>query len=234
MYKFGFIGAGNMGSALAKAICSKVGADEVVICDADASKAKALAESLGCTCGDIHKVADESKYIFIAVKPQTLPDMFAEISDMLGARDDRFILVTMAAGTKIEKIESLAGIKCPVIRIMPNVAASVGAAMTLCARNKLTNDAEYDYFIEAMSASGKLDKVEEKKIDAYSLVTGCGPAWVYMMIEALADGQVDIGVPRDKAYLYTAQMVEGAAKLISWCGEKPLEYATERPARRIA
>ncbi len=221
MYKFGFIGACNMGSALAKAICSKVGADEVVICDADASKAKALAEALGCTCGDIHKVADESKYIFIAVKPQTLPDMFAEIRDMLGARDDRFILVTMAAGTKIEKIESLAGVKCPVIRIMPNVAASVGAAMTLCARNKLTNDAEYDYFIEAMSASGKLDKVEEEKIDAYSLVTGCGPAWVYLMIEALADGQVDIGVPRDKAYLYTAQMVEGAAKLMLESGKIP-------------
>lgn len=223
MYKFGFIGSGNMGSALAKAVCSSAGSENVIVCDADSGRAEKLASALGCACGDIHRVADESKYIFIAVKPQALESMFSEITGMLSARDDRFILVSMAAGTKIEKIERLSGVRCPVIRIMPNVAASVGAAMTLCAANKLVSNAEYDYFIDVMGASGRLDRVEEEKIDAYSLVTGCGPAWVYLMIEALADGQVDIGVPRDKAYLYTAQMVAGAAELMLKSGKIPAE-----------
>jgi pyrroline-5-carboxylate reductase len=223
MFKFGFIGTGNMGSALAKAICAKAGEKELAVCDRLASKADALAELLGCKSVCIEELAAQSKYIFIAVKPQALAEMTGSIKDILKARDDRYIIVSMAAGTPIERIESLIGFSCPVIRIMPNVAASVGAGMTLCARNSGVTDEEYNEFIDAMEFSGKLDKVDEEKIDSYSIVTGCGPAWVYMFAEALADGQVDIGVPRDKAYLYAAKTMEGAAKLMLESGKIPAE-----------
>lgn len=223
MYKFGFIGSGNMGSALAKAISSSKDGKNMIVCDSSTSRASGLAEALGCKSGCIESVAGESEYIFIAVKPQSLPDMFGEISEILKAREDRFILVTMAAGTSIEKITALAGVECPVIRIMPNVACSVGAGMTLAAKNDKVTDEEYKYFIEAMKASGKIDKVSEEAIDSFSIVTGCGPAWAYMMIEALADGQVNIGVPRDKAYLYAAKTLEGAAKLMLDSGRTPAD-----------
>ncbi len=95
--------------------------------------------------------------------------------------------------------------------------------MTLAAKNDKVTDDEYKYFIEAMKASGKIDKVNEEAIDSFSIVTGCGPAWAYMMIEALADGQVNIGVPRDKAYLYAAKTLEGAAKLMLDSGRTPAD-----------
>lgn len=221
MYKFGFIGSGNMGSALAYAVSKCADGKNMIISDRSSSKANTVAEKCGCKSCCIERVAGESEYIFIAVKPQSLPEMFGEISNILKAREDRFILVTMAAGTSIEKITALAEVDCPVIRIMPNVACSVGAGITLVARNDKVTDEEYKYFIESMSASGKLDKVSEEAIDSYSIVTGCGPAWAFMMIEALADGQVDIGVPRDKAYLYAAKTLEGAAKLMLETGKIP-------------
>ena len=221
MFDFGFIGAGNMGSALAKAVCKK--SSSVIVCDKNEEKAQSLAKDINCQYGTILDVATQCKYIFIAVKPQMLKEMFAEISSILKTRKDRFILVTMAAGTAIEKIVSFAEVDAPVIRIMPNVACSVGAGMTLVARNEKVTDEEYNFFIDAMSESGKLDKIEESQIDNYSIVTGCGPAYTYLMIEALADGQVAIGVPRNKAYLYAAQMVEGAAKLMIESGKIPAE-----------
>ncbi|MCQ2480648.1 MAG: pyrroline-5-carboxylate reductase [Clostridia bacterium] len=221
MYKFGFIGAGNMGGALARAVAKK--SDSVIVCDRSADKAAALANEIGAKAGNIKEVATQSEYIFLAVKPQMLADMFAEIKDDLKARGDRFIFVSMCAGTSIAKITELAEIEAPVIRIMPNVACAVGAGMTLCARNSKVTDDEYNVFASAMSESGKLDMIEEEKIDNYSIVTGCGPAYTYVMIEALADGQVAIGVPRDKAYLYAAQMVEGAAKLMLESGRIPAD-----------
>ena len=221
MYDFGFIGAGNMGSALAKAVCAKT--KSVLICDADENKAASLARELGCESGKIEDVAEKCSYIFIAVKPQVLAEMFAGISGILKARRDRFILVSMAAGTAISKIVALAGTDAPVIRIMPNVACAAGEGMILSARNESVTDDEYDRFIEAMSESGKIDKISEEKIDSYSIVSGCGPAYVYLMLEALADAQVAIGVPREKAYLYSAQTLKGAAELMLSTGRIPAE-----------
>lgn len=221
MFDFGFIGTGNMGSALARAVCKAT--DSVLLCDKTEAKAAELAAELGCKAGTITDVARECKYIFIGVKPQMLPETLSEISAQLKARADRYILVTMAAGTSIEKILTLADVNVPVIRIMPNVACAVGAGMVLSATNSLVTDEEYDFFAKAMASSGKMDKIDEKQIDNYSIVTGCGPAWTYLMIEALADGQVAIGVPRDKAYLYAAQMVEGSAKLMLETGKAPAQ-----------
>lgn len=223
MYKFGFIGSGNMGSALAKAICRKVGGKNVAVCDISSSKADSLAEETGSTAVCIETIATECEYIFIGVKPQALADMLGGVKEILKARESRFVLVSMAAGTPISRIESLIGFSCPIIRIMPNVAASAGAGMTLCTKNDKVTAKEFDFFIDSMSLTGAIDRIDEEKIDSYSIVTGCAPAWAAIVIEALADGQVAIGVPRDKAYLYAAKTLEGAAKLMLESGMIPAQ-----------
>jgi len=221
MITFGIIGSGNIGSAMAKAISAKIGSDKIAVCDADAVKASALAKEIGCECADLGTVTANAEFILLAVKPQSLKSLLADMSASLRSRTKRFILVTPAAGTAIATIEEYLGFPCPVIRIMPNVACAVGAAMTLCCSNDAVTKEDIDKFLDAAELSGAIDLVEESKIDSYSIVTGCGPAYVYLMIEALADGAVSIGVPRDKAYLYAAKMAEGSAKLMLETGRNP-------------
>ena len=88
-------------------------------------------------------------------------------------------------------------------------------------RQGYVKESELDFFVKSMEKTGRIDIVDEKNIDAYSIVTGCGPAWICQIAEALADGQVAIGVPRDKAYLYAAQTLAGTAELLSREGAVP-------------
>lgn len=222
MFEYGFIGTGNMASALCKALVKCVSPNTVLISNRTAEKAEALAKKLGCECGDNKSVAQQCKYIFLGVKPQMLGALADEIKPYLEKREDRFILVSMAAGRSTESISELFG-SYPVIRIMPNVASAVGEGMTLCTKNRLVTDDEYSEFFNAMNKSGKLDDIPEKLMDAASAVSGCGPAFVYEVIEALSDGAVACGVPRDKAYKYAAQTLLGSAKLMLETGKKPAE-----------
>jgi pyrroline-5-carboxylate reductase len=126
----------------------------------------------------------------------------------------------MAAGLCIEYFEKTLGITRPIIRIMPNTPCSVGEGMILYSCNsKVTSDIEEE-FLNILSCSGKLDKIPEGLIDAASAVSGCGPAFASIFAEALADAAVACGVPRDKALLYSAQMLKGTAELIL-SGEHP-------------
>ena len=161
-YQFGFIGAGNMGSALAISVCKKTDPATVAISDADTAKASALAETLSCVCTDTADIIEHSEYIFLAVKPQTLPALFADIAPMLAARKEPPVLVTMAAGTSIAKLLSLAGRDYPTIRIMPNTPVACGCGMTLYTKNALVSDAALSYFLSAMEYSGKLLPVAEE------------------------------------------------------------------------
>lgn len=220
MFKFGFIGTGNMAAALCEALVKSVSPNTVLLSNRTAEKAENLAKKLGCAFGDNKSVAEQCKYIFLGVKPQMLSTLAEEIKPHLESRQDRFILVSMAAGRSTEGIEELFG-ACPVIRIMPNVASAVGEGMTLCTKNALVTDEEYGEFLDAMHQSGKTDDIPEKLIDAASAVSGCGPAFVFEVIEALSDGAVACGIPRDKAYLYAAQTLLGSAKLMLETGKNP-------------
>ena len=214
MFDFGFIGAGNMGSALCGGVCRKIDPKKVAVSDINRDKSEAIAEKCGCNAVSVEETVKNSRYIFLAVKPQMLSTAAEEISPILKRRNDRYVIVSMLAGTEIEKVERTLGVDCPIIRIMPNVACLIGEGMTLCARNKEVTREEYNEFFSAMEMTGKLDDIPEGLIDAASAVSGCGPAYAFMMIEALADGAVDCGVPRDKAYLYAAQMLSGSAQLL--------------------
>ena len=212
-YKYGFIGCGNMGGALARAIVKTVSPERVILSDKDGAKASALADELGAAVGDVSDAAASSEYIFIGVKPQMLAEMFSEIRDTLAANKNRFVLVSMAAGVSIESIKELAGGDYPVIRIMPNLPASVGEGMIVYTSDGKVTSEEVGTLVHDMQGAGKLDKIDEKLIDAASAISGCGPAFIFMLAEALADGGVQAGLPRDKALLYAEQMIKGSAEL---------------------
>ena len=217
---FGFIGSGNMGGALATAIAKKYSSSSLLISDADTKKAEKLADKISATASSNDYIASNCKYIFLAVKPQVMDKVLSSIKTELKNRSDRFVLVTMAAGLSIKKIREFAGSDYPVIRIMPNTPAFVGEGMILYTAKDVTDD-EIDGFLNALEHAGKLDKIDEKLIDAAGSLSGCGPAFVYLFAEALADGAVECGVPRDKALKYASQTILGAAKMLIETNEHP-------------
>lgn len=221
MATFGFIGAGNMGGALARAACRRLPGGQVLLANRTAEKAQALARELGCRTADNAAVAENADFIFLGVKPQMMADLLADIGPVLAGRQTRFILVTMAAGLTIARIQELAGGPYPVIRIMPNTPASIGEGMILYACGDGVTKAEAQVFLDAMAGAGRFSPLAEKLIDAGSAVSGCGPAFVDLFIEALADGGVACGLPRAAALEYAAQMVAGSARLVLESGSHP-------------
>lgn len=219
-YIAGFIGAGNMGGALARA-AAKSDCGKIAVADRDNQKASALAGEISADVLGGAEVAAFARYVFLGVKPQMLADLFAEIAPVLKSRTDDFVLVTMAAGRSIETVTELAGIDCPIIRIMPNTPVGVGKGMILyCTNGKVGN---IDEFLTLMRCAGMLDEIPEKLIDAASAITGCAPAWIDMFIEAMADGGVLCGLPRDKAQKYAASVLAGTAELALASGKHPGE-----------
>ena len=218
--KIGFIGAGNMGSALARSVCKSMGPEQLVVTDLFFDKAQALAEELGCQAAPIQQVAGECGRIFLGVKPQMMAGMLEEIAPVLKGREDRFVLVTMAAGLSCARIREMAGENYPIIRVMPNTPAGIGQGVLQFCGLDATQE-ELDHFKTMMAPAGLVDQVPEGLIDAASAVSGCGPAYVYLFIEALADGGVACGLPRDKAQAYAAQMVAGAAQMVLQSGQHP-------------
>lgn len=213
----GFVGTGKMGGALACAVIKKVGGENVLLADAMIEKAAALAKEYGCECAASNEVVANCKFAFLGVKPQVM----SAVADSIKADiSDKTILVSMAAGISISRIEDMFG-KRPIIRIMPNTPASVGEGMILYTANEFVKKEDLEEFCDILSFSGKLDALDEKLIDAASAVSGCGPAFVYLFIQAMADGGVKCGLPRDKALAYAEQTVLGAAKLAIESGEHP-------------
>ena len=181
----GFLGCGNMGGAIARAVCKAADPQNVWLANRTAAKAEALAAELGCNTTINDEVAGRCDLIFLAVKPQMMEELLAPLRFTLAERPSRFVLCSMAAGLSIARIQEMAGSDCPVIRIMPNTPASVGAGMIQYCTSNVTAEEEAE-FLKLMAPAGRLDAVPESLIDAASCVSGCGPAWVYQFIEALA------------------------------------------------
>lgn len=222
-FKFGFLGAGNMGSALATAVSKAINSKEIVISDASSLKAQVLANELSCGFMDNYSLASSAKFIFLGVKPQVLPTVLKSLEPTLKAREDRFVLITMAAGVKMEMIGEILGKNYPIIRIMPNTPVKVGEGMILYTANDLVFAEEIGEFSDAMKFAGKLDRIDEGLIDAGSALSGCGPAFVYMFAESLADAAVECGLPREKALEYSAQTLLGAAQMMLSTDKHPAE-----------
>lgn len=206
--KYGFLGCGNMGGAIARALSKKT--KNIAVSDRS-GKAKQLAQELGVAYSDNASIASSCDRIFLAVKPHMMKDMLLPLQDTLAKRKP--LLITMAAGLEIRQIEEFAGTHLPVIRIMPNTPTSVGkGVIPYCANDLVAEDMKVDW-LEDMEMCGLLDPLEEWLMDAASALSGSGPAYLYLMLEAMADGGVACGLPRAKALDYAAMTMAGAAEI---------------------
>ncbi|MBQ8295274.1 MAG: pyrroline-5-carboxylate reductase [Clostridia bacterium] len=211
-YTLGFIGCGNMGGALITAATRAISAKNIVICDHNKAKTNVYAQQYGLTVADAETVAKEAKFVIFGVKPQVMKQAIEPLSDILKHREN-VVVVTMAAGLSMDSIQTFIGAKLPVIRIMPNTPVAVGKGMVLYSTDGMDAQTETE-FLRCFAQAGVFDKLPENKMDGGSALSGCGPAFVYAFAEALADGGVECGVPRDKAALYAAQTLLGAAEML--------------------
>ncbi len=221
MVTFGFIGTGNMGGALARAARRRLEGDQILLANRTEAKAAALAEELGARLSSNAELAEKADYIFLGVKPQMMGELLEEIRPVLALRRNRFVLVTMAAGLYIGDIQAMLKKNYPILRIMPNTPCSIGEGMVLYTRGPGVTEAEERVFLEAMAGAGRFSPIPEKLMDAGSAVAGCGPAYVDLFVEALADGGVACGLPRTQALEFAAQMVAGSARLLLESGKHP-------------
>ncbi len=213
MVKFGFIGVGNMGGAVASAVSKLVHPREILVSAGQTAHAEAFAQRCGVEASDNETIARSAKFVVLGVKPQMLEQVLREIRPQLEIRTDA-IIVTMAAGITMQNIADMMGGGYPVIRIMPNLSVQVGEGITLYDANDRVSAEDLSEFLTAMSATGTLDPLPEHLMDAGSAVAGCGPAFACLFAEALADGGVACGLPRKKAREYAAQMLLGTAKYL--------------------
>ena len=195
--KVGFIGTGNMGGALAHAAAQSSAPAELLLSNRTPEKAQALAQQLGATVSDNETIAQTCDYIFLGVKPQMMADLLARLQPILSRRQEGFVLVSMAAGLTLQRLREMAGLSCPILRIMPNTACAVGAGLTLYVPSPEVPEEQLSAFLTLLSASGRGG----------------------LLREALADGAVTCGLPRDKARRYAAQMVLGTAQLALQSGQ---------------
>ena len=223
MAKIGFLGVGSMGSALARAAVKALPPEEIVLANRTAAKAQQMAAELSCRWAGIEETAAESELLFLGVKPHILPGLLSQIAPVLAARAEPATLVSMAAGVPMAAVQAMAGGKYPVIRIMPNTPVSVGAGVILYDATAEVSREALALFLTSMAQAGLVDRLEESLIDAGSAVSGCGPAFADLFLEALADGGVACGLPRAKAMAYAAKMLLGAAALALETGKHPGE-----------
>lgn len=213
-----FIGTGNMGGALARAAAKSPLCGKLLLANRSPEKAKKLADELGAELTDNRGAAQRADVLFLGVKPQGLEAMAEGIRDVLDKRE-RCLIVSMAAGWTLEALEGLLG--APVVRILPNIPVAVGEGVTLlCASDKVTEE-EKTLVKGLLAPSGMVAELHEEQLDAASGVTGCGPAFATMFIDALADGAVACGLPRKEAIAFAAQMLAGTARTLLASSEHP-------------
>ena len=225
-----FIGAGNMGSAIIRGACQAVAPGTVCIFDPAASVMDTLSRETGCrTTASAEEAIGGADFVFLCVKPQILPQVVRGLLPALQARTRtgaNFTVVSIAAGVQVSAIEGLfsaEGLCLPVIRIMPNLCANVGSAVMLVAPGETVSPQALENLKTLIAPCGLVEIVDEHTLDLGTAISGCAPAFVYMFIEALADGGVQIGLPRAKAQLYAAQTVLGAARMVLSAGQHPGE-----------
>ena len=221
--KVGFIGCGNMGSSMLGGLIKSgfLKSEEIIVSTkTEASSKKLRDEFKVATTLDSKTVAKESETIILAVKPNMYKSVVEEIKSEL--TEDKLI-ITIAAGISIENMEEWLGDDLKIIRTMPNTPALVGQAMSAVCPNKNVSEEELKYCINIFESFGECEVLEEKYFDGFIAVAGSSPAYVFMFIEAMADGAVKLGIPRAKAYKMAAQSVLGSAKMVLETGKHPGE-----------
>jgi pyrroline-5-carboxylate reductase len=218
--KVGFIGAGMMAEAIVKGLL-KAGLDpkSVMVSDPDEQRRKVFHEHLGVTADASNiSVVQFSDILVLAVKPHVVAGVLDEIKQFLEADQ---LLISIAAGVTTESIEARIEKNLPVIRVMPNTPCLIGQGISALAMGRHAEPHHLDVALQIFKAVGKAIQVTEDKMDAVTGLSGSGPAYVYMLIEALADGGVRMGLPKSSALILAAQTVAGSAMMVLETGEHP-------------
>lgn len=219
----GFIGSGNMATAMMGGIINSklVPANNIMCSDPSESKLKKLNSSYGVTITTSNsEVASKSDILVLSVKPQFYAEVIKEIKDTIKLNT---IVVGIAAGQKIETVKRLFEKDIKVVRVMPNTPALVGEGMSALSPCPKVSENELNLICNIFNSFGKCEVVPEDLMDVVTGVSGSSPAFIFMIIEAMADGAVLEGMPRDKAYIFAAQAVLGSAKMVLETGKHPAE-----------
>lgn len=217
--KIGFIGVGMMGEALlAGVLRGSVAASDVIVCEKRADRAAELKAQYGVAVVDAIADIAEASTIFLVVKPGDVAGVVRELAPNLSGDH---LLVSLAAGVSLAAIEAEAGPSVGVIRVMPNTPALVGVGMAAMSPGSACTAAQLAAAQDLLSATGRVVEVPEGQQDAVTAVSGSGPAYIFMVIEAMVDAGVSLGLTRDVASELAVQTVLGAATMASETGEHP-------------
>lgn len=219
--KIGFIGAGNMAKAVIGGILKKnvVGASDMIASRRNEEALKELREKFGIrTTADNREVVKEADIIVLAVKPQFFEEVIREIKDAV--REEQ-VIVSMAPGKTLAWLQNRFGRDVKIVRCMPNTPALVGEGCTGYCFNEYVSEEETKSVENILTSFGKASLIRENLMDAVVGVSGSSPAYVFIMIEAMADGAVAAGMPRAQAYEFAAQAVLGSAKMVLETGMHP-------------
>lgn len=208
----GIIGAGNMASALANGLLASeiIRADELAISDKNASSLSVWEQKGAFVTDDNCEVVKNSNMVIFAVKPNILPSVLKEVSALTNDK----IFISIAAGVTVEAIEGVLGAAAKIIRAMPNTPAQVNCGMTVITPNKNISDDELEMAKKVLSGVGEVVVLEEKFINVATALHGSSPAYIYMLIDAMADCGVKYGIPKDVSLKLAAKAVEGSAKMV--------------------
>ncbi len=222
MADFAFIGMGNMGQAMLKGCLSCFPADDFVFSRKDPVRGRRFAEETGAAfLPDNAACAAAAKYIILAVKPQFYEEVISQISPRTSREN---IIISLAPSYRIDALRLLFANGVRIVRAMPNTPAAVGEGMTgISFSDDEYTDEERQTLDRFFRSFGRVEVVPERLMGAVTAASGSSPAFVYMMIEALADGVVRGGMPRSQAYIFAAQAVLGSAKMVLETGRHPGE-----------
>ncbi|KZE63778.1 pyrroline-5-carboxylate reductase [Fictibacillus phosphorivorans] len=221
--KIGFIGFGKMAQAMARGMIDSglIKADQIMASMRTEKTRKQVEEQFGITTHPSNsEVAKKADILFLAVAPYSYFEVIDEIKEVV--KQD-VMIITIAAGITMGDVEQAFGKKIKVVRTMPNTPSLVGAGMTAVSVNDEITDHELEIVEELLSSFGKVEVIIESQMDAIPAISGSSPAYVYMMIEAMADGGVRQGLSRDQSYRLAAQAVLGAAQMVLETGKHPGE-----------
>lgn len=221
--KIGFIGCGNMGSAMVSGILKKelVSRDEILVSALTEHSRRRITETFSIpTTPSNREVAVFADILFLAVKPQFYQEVLIEIRDLLAGEQ---LLVGIAPGKTLQWLEETTGKPLKIVRMMPNTPAQAGEGMTgFCVNDRVT-EGEIAEIRKLTESFGRSELVPERLMDAVCAVSGSSPAFVFLFLEAMADAAVAQGMPRKQAYTFAAQAVLGSAKLLLDSGKHPGE-----------
>ncbi|HHU36228.1 MAG TPA: pyrroline-5-carboxylate reductase [Treponema sp.] len=217
--KAGCIGTGVMGSALMESVVAVAGPEQVIVYDTDAIKAEIFSRKTECRiAGSASEIARSCGYIFLAVKPQYIHSVLVEIAPVLNSD---VVLVSMAAGVTLKSIHASVGKNVRCMRIMPNTPASVGMGMIVISPDSTVSTSEVQELQRLLGGAGLTELTDESLMDAVTAVSGSGPAYGFLFIEALSDAGVRMGLSREKSLRFAAQTLKGAAEMVLRTGTHP-------------